>query len=59
MPPPVRIALVNDYELVVAGLARLLTPFSARVEVVELDVREMPSEHSRTFWLPGQERAPG
>lgn len=45
MPSPVRIALVNDYELVVAGLARLLTPFSPRVEVVELDVREVPSAH--------------
>lgn len=33
---PVRIAVVNDYEIVVAGVATLLKPFPARVEVVEL-----------------------
>jgi len=36
---PVRIAVVNDYELVVAGVAALLQPFADRVEVVELDSR--------------------
>ena len=36
---PVRIAIVNDYELVVAGVAALLKPFADRVEVVELDSR--------------------
>ncbi len=36
---PVRIAIVNDYELVVAGVAALLQPFADRVEVVELDSR--------------------
>ena len=34
---PVRIAIVNDYELVVAGVAALLQPYRDRVEVVELD----------------------
>ena len=34
---PVRVALVNDYELVVVGVAALLEPFRDRVEVVELD----------------------
>jgi NarL family two-component system response regulator LiaR len=34
---PVSIAIVNDYELVVVGLAALLAPFSDRVQVVELD----------------------
>jgi NarL family two-component system response regulator LiaR len=34
---PVSIAIVNDYELVVVGLAALLAPFSDRVSVVELD----------------------
>jgi two-component system, NarL family, response regulator LiaR len=34
---PVRIAIVNDYELVVAGVAMLLEPFQDRVAVVELD----------------------
>jgi NarL family two-component system response regulator LiaR len=34
---PLRIAIVNDYEVVVAGLARMLTPYADRVQVVELD----------------------
>lgn len=34
---PVRIAIVNDYELVVAGVAALLAPYRDRVEVVEID----------------------
>jgi len=34
---PVRVAVVNDYELVVVGVAALLEPFRDRVEVVELD----------------------
>ena len=34
---PVRVAIVNDYELVVVGVAALLEPFSDRVPVVELD----------------------
>jgi DNA-binding NarL/FixJ family response regulator len=33
----VRVAIVNDYELVVVGVAALLEPFRDRVEVVELD----------------------
>jgi DNA-binding NarL/FixJ family response regulator len=35
--PPVRIAIVNDYEIVVAGVAALLAPFEDRVVVVEMD----------------------
>jgi NarL family two-component system response regulator LiaR len=35
----VRVALVNDYPLVVAGLAALLAPHADRIEVVELDSR--------------------
>jgi two-component system, NarL family, response regulator LiaR len=34
---PVRVAVVNDYELVVVGVAALLEPFRDRVLVVELD----------------------
>lgn len=34
---PVRVAVVNDYELVVVGVAALLAPFSDRIAVVELD----------------------
>ena len=33
---PVRIAIVNDYEIVVAGIAAMLHPFADRVDVVEL-----------------------
>jgi len=34
---PVRVAVVNDYALIVVGVAALLEPFSHRVSVVELD----------------------
>lgn len=34
---PVRVAIVNDYELVVAGIAGVLASYAHRVEVVELD----------------------
>lgn len=34
---PVRVAIVNDYEIVVAGTAAVLAPYADRVEVVELD----------------------
>src|SRR3954465_15101585 len=34
---PIRIAIVNDYELVVAGVAALLAPHHERVVIVELD----------------------
>src|SRR6476620_815820 len=36
---PVRVALMNGYEGVVAGLQRLLAPYRDRVRVVELDSR--------------------
>jgi NarL family two-component system response regulator LiaR len=35
----VRIAIADDYEIVVAGIAAALRPYSARVQVVELDRR--------------------
>lgn len=35
----VRVAIVNDYEVVVRGVHAMLAPFEDRVEVVELDVR--------------------
>ena len=34
---PVRVAIVNDYEVVVRGLSSMLAPFRDRVAVVELD----------------------
>jgi DNA-binding NarL/FixJ family response regulator len=38
---PLRLAIVNDYEMVVAGVAAMLAPHSGRVAVVELDA-QMP-----------------
>jgi NarL family two-component system response regulator LiaR len=37
---PVRIAIVNDYEVVVEGLAVMLAPYDDRVRVVETDANE-------------------
>lgn len=34
---PIRLAVVNDYGVVVAGVARMLEPFRDRIHVVELD----------------------
>ena len=34
---PIRVAIVNDYEMVVAGVAAMLDPFSDRVSVDEID----------------------
>ncbi len=34
---PVRVALMNDYEVVVRGLASMLEPYEDRVKVMELD----------------------
>lgn len=36
---PVRVAIVNDYEIVVAGLAAALEPFQDKVRVVETDAQ--------------------
>jgi DNA-binding NarL/FixJ family response regulator len=40
MSPPVSVALLNDYELVVRGLAAMLDPFRERIDVVELNTEE-------------------
>lgn len=39
-PRPLRLRLVNDYEVVVAGLRSMLEPYAERVDVVETDVRD-------------------
>jgi len=41
---PLRLTLVNDYELIVAGLASMLEAYADRVSVVELDVRAEPRQ---------------
>lgn len=38
----IRLAIINDYEVVVHGLAAMLRSYSDRVEVVELDVNTHP-----------------
>ena len=38
----ITVAVVNDYELVVVGVASMLHAFRDRIEVVELDVGENP-----------------
>jgi two-component system, NarL family, response regulator LiaR len=42
---PVQVAIVNDYEVIVAGVSAMLAPHRARVSVVELDVDQNP-EHA-------------
>ena len=37
---PLRIALVNDYDVVVAGVARMLDPYAERVAIVEIATNE-------------------
>ena len=37
MGTPIRVAIVNDYEIVVAGVASVLAPYADRLKVVELD----------------------
>lgn len=39
---PIRVALMDDYEIVVRGLAQMLEPYADRVTVVELDSRKEP-----------------
>lgn len=39
---PIRVSIVNDYDVVVHGLASMLQPFSDRVEVVEVEAGGLP-----------------
>ena len=39
---PIEVALVNDYEIVVHGLAAMLGPYSDRVTIVEMDIGSEP-----------------
>src|SRR5690606_876853 len=41
---PLRLALVNDYEIIVRGLHSMLAPYSDRVAVVEHEVGGLPVE---------------
>jgi two-component system, NarL family, response regulator LiaR len=42
MPKPIRVALVNDYMIVLEGLRALLGSSEPKIEVVEIDVRKRP-----------------
>lgn len=42
MPKPIRVALVNDYMIVLEGLRALLESSEPEIEVVEMDVRKGP-----------------
>ena len=42
MSRTIRVALVNDYEIVVEGLRALLHPYDSEIRVVELDVKKGP-----------------
>lgn len=41
---PLRLALMNDYEVVVLGLARMFEQYADRIEIVELDASVQPEE---------------
>ncbi|CUR54670.1 Regulatory protein, LuxR [metagenome] len=36
---PIRVAIVNDYQVVVAGIVTMLADYQDRIEIVELDTR--------------------
>jgi DNA-binding NarL/FixJ family response regulator len=42
MPEPIRVALVNDYEIVLEGLRAFLRPYEPEIRVVELKVKAKP-----------------
>jgi len=42
VPETIRVALVNDYEIVLEGLRALLRPYEREIRVVELDVEGNP-----------------
>ena len=42
LPETIRVALVNDYEIVLEGLRALLRPYEPQIRVVELDIEADP-----------------
>ncbi|MEZ5215472.1 MAG: response regulator transcription factor [Ilumatobacteraceae bacterium] len=42
MSIPIRVSLVNDFEIIVKGLERMLEPYSDRVRVVDLEAGGVP-----------------
>ena len=43
---PLTVSLVNDYEIIVSGLATMLDPYADRVRVVELSVESEPTRQA-------------
>ena len=43
---PLRISVINDYEVIVSGVAGMLRPYPERVRVVETDVGGLPTERA-------------
>ncbi len=43
---PITVALVNDYEIIVRGLAAMLAPFSDRVAIVEVQIGAQPQRYA-------------
>jgi two-component system, NarL family, response regulator LiaR len=43
---PIKVALVNDYEIILRGLHSMLAPFCDRIEVVEHETSGTPDEHA-------------
>ena len=43
---PIRVALVNDYEVILRGLHSMLAPFSDRIEVVEHETGDTPDNEA-------------
>lgn len=44
MPKPIRVALVNDYMIVLEGLRALLRSSKPEIEIVEIDVKKGPRQ---------------
>ena len=42
MPKTIRVALVNDYKIVLEGLRALLRPYDSEIRIVELDIETGP-----------------
>jgi NarL family two-component system response regulator LiaR len=42
MPKPIRVALVNDYMIVLEGLRALLRSSEPEIEIIEIDVKKKP-----------------
>ena len=44
MPKPIRVALVNDYLIVLEGLRALLRSSEPEIEIIELDIKKEPRQ---------------